>query len=104
MDLGRWDARRIGHRGRKRDAVRLVREVLGEDAPVRAVSEVRPDVDVMVGSPDLFAGATRQGGVDRAARRRQPPSGATDEASLLIGLVELERLAEVAELALPAHP
>ena len=41
--------------------------------------------------------------VDRSAGRRQAPARAADEAALLVGLVELERLDEVAELALPAH-
>ena len=81
----------------------LVRQVLGEQAPVRAVAEVRPDVRVVVGAPGLLAGAARERGVDRPAGRREAPARAADEAALLVGLVELERLDEVAELALPAH-
>ena len=94
---------RVGDRRRQRDVVRLVGQVLGEEAPVRAVAEVRLDVGVVVGAPDLLAGAAREGGVDRAAGRREAPARAADEAALLVGLVELERLDEVAELALPAH-
>ena len=93
----------VRHRRRQRDVVVLVRQVLGEQAPVRAVAEVRPDVLVVPRAPGLLAGAARERGVDRAAGRREAPARAADEAALLVGLVELERLDEVAELALPAH-
>ena len=41
--------------------------------------------------------------VDRAAGGREAPARAAHEAALLVRLVELERLDQVAELALPAH-
>ena len=63
----------------------------------------RLHVGVVVGAPDLLAGPARQRRVDRPAGRREAPARAADEAALLVGLVELERLDEVAELALPAH-
>ena len=63
----------------------------------------RLDVGVVVGAPGLLAGPAREGRVDRPAGRREAPARAADEAALLVGLVELERLDEVAELALPAH-
>ncbi len=65
--------------------------------------EMRPDVGVMAGAPDLLARPARQRRVDRTTGRCEAPAGAADEAALLVGLVELERLDEVAELALPAH-
>ena len=58
---------------------------------------------VVVGAPGLLAGAARERRVDRPAGGREAPARAADEAALLVGLVELERLDEVAELALPAH-
>ncbi len=93
----------VRDRRRQRDVVGLVGQVLGEEPPVRAVAEVRPDVGVVAGAPDLLAGAARERRVDRAAGRGEAPAGTADEAALLVGLVELERLDEVAELALPAH-
>src|SRR3954452_3754237 len=57
----------------------------------------------MVRAPRLLAGPARERRVDRAAGRREAPAGAPDEAALLVGLVELEALDEVAELARPAH-
>ena len=88
---------------RERDVVRLVGQVLGEQAPVRAVAEMRPDMGVMAGAPDLLAGPARQRRVDRTTGGCEAPARAADEAALLVGLVELERFDEVAELALPAH-
>jgi hypothetical protein len=83
--------------------VLLVREVLRKETPVRAVAEVRPDVGVVLRAPGLLAGPARERGVDRAAGRGEAPAGAADEAAFLVGLIELEALDQVAELALPAH-
>ena len=63
----------------------------------------RLDVGMVVRAPGLLAGPAGERRVDRPAGRREAPAGAADEAALLVGLVELERLDEVAELALPAH-
>src|SRR5439155_7085719 len=103
MDLRRWEAGRIRHARGQRHLVRFVGEILAEQPPVGAVPEVGADVEVVVRTPDLSSGAARERRVDGAARRRESPAGAADEAALLVRLVELERLDEVPELALPAR-
>ena len=60
--------------GESVDAVVLVRQVLAEESPVRAVAEVRPHVQVMLGSPDLRAGAAGQRRVDRPEGRARGPT------------------------------
>ena len=54
------------------------------------------------GPQTCVAGAAGERRVDRPERRREAPLRAADEAALLVGLVELERLDRAAELALPA--
>ena len=102
VDLRGRDAGRVHERLRERHLVRLVGQVLAEEAPVGTAAEMGLDVEVVVRAPHLRAGAARQGGVDRAERGREAPLRAADEAPPLVRLVELERLDGAAELALPA--
>ena len=46
----------------------------------RVLLERRPDVVVVVGTPDLLTGPARERRVDRPARRGETPAGAADEA------------------------
>ena len=85
------------------DAVGLLRQVLGDDAPHRRVPEPAAHRVLEALAPDLVLGAPGVGAGhrERAAGRLQAPLGAAHEPARGVGLVELERVDELAPRALP---
>ena len=92
MDLGRRDARRVGHRRREGDVVRLVGQVLGDRAQFAPWPRWALTWAWWSGPQYLLAGSAGERRIDRTTGGRQAPPGATDEAAGDVGLVELERL------------
>src|SRR6185369_379673 len=93
-DFGRGDAVGIFQYWIEHNAVVMIRQVFGDNAPHGTVTESFANAVVKTGPPNriLFAPgiAARHG--YRSAGRLEAPFGSADEAAAGVGLVELERM------------